>query len=65
LASGGNDNKVSIWDIRKGELLGKHSCHESAVKAISWCPYKNNILVSGGGIKDKKIVVWNSLTQLK
>lgn len=62
MASGGNDNKVCVWDLRVGKALGHHSHHSSAVKAISWCPYKSNILVSGGGVKDKKIVVWNADT---
>ena len=33
--------------------------HISAVKALAWCPWQKNILVSGGGKKDKTIKFWN------
>lgn len=34
--------------------------HSSAVKALAWSPFQRNILVSGGGTRDKKIKIWNS-----
>jgi cell division cycle 20-like protein 1, cofactor of APC complex len=39
LASGGNDNKVFIWDIRHNDPILKFSDHTAAVKAISWSPH--------------------------
>lgn len=87
LASGGNDNMVCIWDIKKSNsnfgnnnhtiwsilnspIRGKDSnndinplytlnSHTAAVKAISWSPYKRNLLISGGGKKDNTIKFWN------
>lgn len=59
LASGGNDNKIFVWDIRKSQSLAVLKHHHSAVKAISWCPWRSCVLASGGGAKDQKIVIWN------
>ncbi len=58
LANGGNDNKIKIWRIGypMHETL---SGHTAGVKALDWCPWKYNILCSGGGIKDRTIRFWN------
>lgn len=59
LASGGNDNLVHIQDIRK--LRGVHSTlrgHKAGIKALSWCPFKTETLVSGGGTEDRCIKIW-------
>ncbi|ORY45251.1 WD40 repeat-like protein [Rhizoclosmatium globosum] len=61
LASGGNDNKLLIWDRA---MLSKplHTLveHTAAVKAIAWSPYKAGLLASGGGTADQKIRFWNT-----
>lgn len=62
LASGGNDNMVNIWDERAVQPLYSFSEHQSAVKAISWCPWQSHILASGGGSADRHIRFWNSYT---
>lgn len=63
LASGGNDNKLFIWDALKDqEPLLRISEHEAAVKAISWSPHQRGLLASGGGTSDRKIKLWNTLT---
>jgi len=36
--------------------------HTAAVKGISWCPYNNKIIASGGGSNDKSIKIWDVLT---
>ncbi|KYN99646.1 cell division cycle protein 20-like protein [Plasmodium gaboni] len=59
LASGSNDNSIYIWDKYTNKYLFHFLKHKAAVKAISWCPYKNHILASGGGSVDKKIFLWN------
>ncbi len=59
LASGGNDNKVVIWDLRKLTAINEIKQHKSAVKAIAWCPWKTSLLATGGGSQDKKIIFWN------
>jgi cell division cycle protein 20 (cofactor of APC complex) len=35
------------------------SQHQAAVKALSWCPWKPNVLATGGGTADRHIRVWN------
>lgn len=58
LASGSNDNTVRIW--KNGSPISRIlKGHESAVKAMDWCPWKTNVLATGGGSKDKSIRFWN------
>eukprot|EP00746_Dinoflagellata_sp_MGD_P002933 gnl/MRDRNA2_/MRDRNA2_105726_c0_seq1.p1 gnl/MRDRNA2_/MRDRNA2_105726_c0~~gnl/MRDRNA2_/MRDRNA2_105726_c0_seq1.p1 ORF type:complete len:429 (-),score=75.80 gnl/MRDRNA2_/MRDRNA2_105726_c0_seq1:259-1545(-) len=62
LASGGNDNKVMIWDCAmggSGPLLALTE-HRAAVKALRWCPWQRHLLASGGGSADRQICLWNS-----
>jgi len=62
LATGGNDNKLFIWNIRKGAPEAKFGDHKAAVKALTWSPHQNGLLLSGGGNNDKTIKFWNTLT---
>ena len=62
LASGGNDNKLYIWDKMNPTPLYKFSQHCAAVKALAWSPHHNGLLATGGGTADKKIRYWNTLT---
>ena len=66
LASGGNDNKIFIWDRlderwqhRWGEQEGGH---KAAVKAIAWNPHQRGVLASGGGTADRCIKFWNTIS---
>ncbi|CAC9886144.1 unnamed protein product [Aureobasidium pullulans] len=66
LASGGNDNKIFIWDglddrwlHRWGEQEGGH---KAAVKAIAWSPHQRGLLASGGGTADRCIKFWNTIS---
>ncbi len=69
LASGGNDNKVCIWDIRgskrpddsETQFLYKFHEHTAAVKALAWDPHVAGVLATGGGTQDKHIRFWNTL----
>ena len=63
LATGGNDNLVSIWDARSlaAPKFAKKN-HRAAVKALSWCPWQLNLLATGGGSYDKQIHFWNTTT---
>jgi cell division cycle 20, cofactor of APC complex len=71
LASGGNDNRVYVWDSKfissqidsETKPLYKMKQHKAAVKAISWCPWKNNFLVTAGGSADKTIKFWDLTKQ--
>lgn len=66
IASGGNDNKLLVWDIKKAAHLIKFNQHKSAVKAVGWNPLHPNILASGGGTADKSLRFFstNSLKEL-
>ena len=63
LATGGNDNLVSIWDARSlNAPKFQKTNHKAAVKALSWCPWQNNLLATGGGSNDRHIHFWNTTT---
>ncbi|KAH3920664.1 hypothetical protein HBI56_013390 [Parastagonospora nodorum] len=61
LASGGNDNKLMVWDKLNDEPTYKFSEHQAAVKAIAWSPHQRGLLASGGGTADRTIKFWNTL----
>lgn len=62
LASGGNDNKLFLWNAQSTVPLAKFSDHQAAVKAIAWSPHQHGLLASGGGTADRSIKFWNTLT---
>lgn len=63
LASGGNDNKLFIWEMQNGgtDPLFQFTDHIAAVKAIAWSPHQHGLLVSGGGTADRHIRFWNTV----
>lgn len=72
LASGGNDNKLLIWDLKmtstssnviglQQQPLHKFTDHTAAVKAIAWSPHQHGLVCSGGGTADRCIRFWNTL----
>ena len=63
LATGGNDNLVTIWDARSlNAPKFQKTNHRAAVKALSWCPWQPNLLATGGGSYDRYIHFWNTTT---
>ncbi len=62
LASGGNDNKLMVWNKLDEQPLFKFSEHTAAVKAIAWSPHQHHLLASGGGSADRRIKFWNTTT---
>ncbi|WEW59983.1 substrate-specific activator of APC-dependent proteolysis [Emydomyces testavorans] len=62
LASGGNDNKLLVWDKLNETPLYRFSDHTAAVKAIAWSPHQHSLLASGGGTADRTIKFWNTST---
>ncbi|KXX78676.1 Fizzy-related protein [Madurella mycetomatis] len=56
LASGGNDNKLMVWDKLSESPLWKFTDHNAAVKAIAWSPHQRGLLASGGGTADRRII---------
>jgi cell division cycle protein 20 (cofactor of APC complex) len=63
LATGGNDNLVTIWDARSlNAPKFQKTNHKAAVKALGWCPWQLNLLATGGGSYDRHIHFWNTTT---
>jgi len=68
LASGGNDNMLNVWPAADGlpystdTPLYRFNQHQSAVKALAWCPWQPSVLASGGGTADRTIKFWNCNT---
>lgn len=62
IATGGNDNKVCIWDFSSQKKI-MTGCHESGVKALAWSQKQYGILATGGGTNDRCLKVWNTNTQ--
>lgn len=62
LASGGNDNRLFVWNQHSAQPVLKYCEHTAAVKAISWSPHLHGLLASGGGTADRCIRFWNTTT---
>lgn len=62
LASGGNDNKLLIWDGLNETPLHRFTDHTAAVKALAWSPHQRGLLASGCGTADRRIRFWNTAT---
>ena len=62
LASGGNDNKLFVWNASSLQPVHAFTEHLAAVKAIAWSPHHPGLLASGGGTADRCIRFWNTLT---
>ncbi|XP_068649930.1 B-type cell cycle switch protein ccs52A-like [Aristolochia californica] len=64
LASGGNDNKLFIWNQHSTQPVLKYCEHTAAVKAIAWSPHLHGLLASGGGTADRCIRFWNTTSNM-
>ena len=62
LASGGNDNKLFVWNLTSNSPVQTYTEHQAAVKAIAWSPHQHGLLASGGGTADRCVRFWNTLT---
>ncbi|KAL8556979.1 hypothetical protein ACS0TY_004448 [Phlomoides rotata] len=62
LASGGNDNRLLVWNQHTTQPVLKYCEHTAAVKAIAWSPHLYGLLASGGGTADRCIRFWNTTT---
>ncbi|EDX17092.1 fizzy-related protein homolog [Drosophila simulans] len=62
LASGGNDNRLYVWNQHSVNPVQSYTEHMAAVKAIAWSPHHHGLLASGGGTADRCIRFWNTLT---
>jgi cell division cycle protein 20 (cofactor of APC complex) len=61
-ASGGNDNRVMIFDLAQQRVTQQLTEHCAAVKALAWCPWQKDLLATGGGTADRHIRFWNAGT---
>jgi WD40 repeat protein len=57
-ASGSNDRNLVVWNTKMKVPMQIYK-HGAAVKGVSWHPTKSGVLVSGGGIEDRCIKIWN------
>jgi len=63
LASGGNDNRLNIWTLHSpSSPLYTRNDHQACVRALAWCPWRIELLASGGGSADRTIKFWNTAT---
>ncbi|KAK6947693.1 WD40 repeat [Dillenia turbinata] len=62
LASGGNDNRLFVWNQHSTQPILRYCEHTAAVKAIAWSPHLHGLLASGGGTADRCIRFWNTTT---
>ncbi|TKR95485.1 hypothetical protein L596_009650 [Steinernema carpocapsae] len=65
LASGGGDGLVCVWDANAMSSnttrpIYRLTDHTSTVKAVKFCPFKANILVTGGGAQDRTVKAWSA-----
>ena len=44
LSSGGNDNNVFLWSLKKQKEVAKFNQHTAAVKALAWSPHQHHII---------------------
>ncbi|KAG6336313.1 hypothetical protein ID866_2789, partial [Astraeus odoratus] len=64
LATGDHFGVVYIWDVRAGRHLTVDDRrdlikHEGPIKAISWAPWQDGLLATGGLFPDGRIQLWN------
>ena len=60
IASGGNDDKVMIWDTcYMDKPIHILRSHKAGVRAIAWNHMKSYELLTGGGTNDHNIKLWN------
>lgn len=57
-------SSITTWDIRKLETLPvlKFNGHITTSKTISFSPYEDKIVASGGGTADKTVKIWDTTT---
>lgn len=60
LASGGNNNQVKVWDIRKPlTTIQTIHDHTAAIRAVEFSPLDSSLLASGGGAGDNVLRIGN------
>ena len=66
LASGCNDNRVKEWDNRHRSSsptpIHRLNHLKAAIKALTWATWSSNLLATGSGTGDGRIMFWNTNT---
>ncbi|XP_043920358.1 cell division cycle protein 20 homolog B [Protopterus annectens] len=66
IAAGSSNGLLNLWLNDPGLTMHcKPLCtmaHPTAVKAMNWCPWQTNILVTGGGMRDGHLRIWDTST---
>jgi WD40 repeat protein len=52
MATGGNDRMVKVWDVRSEKKPVHQLPHQAAVKALTFLPWNQRRLMTGGGTDD-------------
>ncbi|XP_071992236.1 cell division cycle protein 20 homolog B isoform X2 [Engystomops pustulosus] len=64
LASGSCDGLLNIWPYDPGSTQIssplQNMVHQSAVRAMNWCPWLSDTLAVGGGMSDGHIRIWDT-----
>ena len=58
VATGGNDNKLHLFSLKKMDTLAEWCDHKAAVKAVGFNP-SDPTLISGGGSADRRLRVFS------
>ncbi|EEB08647.1 Cdc20/Fizzy family WD repeat protein [Schizosaccharomyces japonicus yFS275] len=59
-ASGGNDNRVAVFDARTPTVPQFVWFHKAAIKALSFCPWQKSILAVGTGSSDQSLYFYDT-----
>lgn len=57
LASGADDSKLKLWDLRSEAVVAQTKRHEAGVTAAQWHPEREHVLASGS--YDQTVRVWD------
>lgn len=60
LASGGNDNLLLLWDVRRFLAVQRMQGHTGAVRALAFDTIASRRLFSGGGRADTTMRLWDT-----
>ena len=58
IATGAWDNKVRIWDVKKGICISTFTGHEEPVLSVTFSP-DGKFVASGGATFDQTILIWD------
>lgn len=59
MVSCGSDENLLIWSSATNTLISTIDAYTTTIKAISFCPWQNNLVASGAGQSDGTIKFWN------